>query len=804
MRYVRCWAENRLTRKHFADDCRLLQPQEQLASKARRGEDYEQVEQDAGRLCHRGDILSHRIRRTCSAVARIGTMAPRIFPVLVTLAALALLAAACGGGGAEGGPTEAPDSPEDAAKRFLSLWTEDKFAEMYSLLSAESRTTVDEQKFVDRYTAIKEEARIDEIEYELGVEPSAQQLATPESVEKDSEAGESDDVPFTVTFHTSFFGDITQENAIPLVKEPVEVASTAGQSPQTRDLWRVQWRPSLYFKELDDRSLVHFFVDVPRRGTIYDRNGKPMAVDATLSVVGIVPDLVTDKEAVISRLAAAVGVSEADVRAAVETTLPSYYFIPVKSLPYGTPPEDLIRFNDLVDLGVVVREKVQRVYPHGSAAAHTLGYLTEITEEELEGLAPRGFISGDLIGAYGIEGEKDEVLAGERGALLATLTPEGSISREITEKPAVPGKDIHLTIDIDVQLNAEKQLGDRVGSIVAMDPRDNSVLALATYPRFDPNEFITGLSAEKYNSLVNDPREPFLHRPLLATYPPGSTFKVVTAAAGLERGGFGAGATFHCVPVWTRLGEDFAQKNWQTTDRGWLTVAEGLMASCNPVFFDIAATIDPIDENILPQFARAFGYGALTGINALDEAPGVVPDAKWKEENIGDYWYTGDAVNMAIGQGFVTVTPLQIANAYSAIASSGLLRKPLLIRSIGEPGGAAIQEFAAETIAPLPVSAGTLDIIRQGLTLVTHSTGGTSYRVFAGSSVDAAGKSGTSEDISYGANHVFFIAYANRGDPSIVALAALETGESGSGEAGPMVRRILEGYISGTAVSAAP
>jgi penicillin-binding protein 2 len=361
-----------------------------------------------------------------------------------------------------------------------------------------------------------------------------------------------------------------------------------------------------------------------------------------------------------------------------------------------------------------------------------------------------------------------------------------------------------LTIDIDVQLNAEKQLGDRVGSIVAMNPRDNSVLALATYPRFDPNEFITGLSAEKYNALVNDPRQPFLHRPLLATYPPGSTFKVVTAAAGLERGGFSAGSTFHCVPVWTRLGEEFAQKNWQTTDRGWLTVAEGLMASCNPVFFDIAATIDPIDENILPQFARGFGYGSLTGINALDEAPGVVPDAKWKEENIGDYWYTGDAVNMAIGQGFVTVTPLQIANAYSAIASSGLLRKPLLIKSIGEPGGAAIQEFAAETIAPLPVSAGNLDIIRQGLYLVTQSPSGTSYRTFVGSSVDAAGKSGTSEDIAFGANHVFFVAYANRGDPSIVALAALETGESGSGEAGPMVRRILEGYIASTVVSAAP
>jgi penicillin-binding protein 2 len=142
-----------------------------------------------------------------------------------------------------------------------------------------------------------------------------------------------------------------------------------------------------------------------------------------------------------------------------------------------------------------------------------------------------------------------------------------------------------------------------VGSIVAMDPQDNSVLALASYPRFNPNDFIAGLSQEQVNSLYNDPRQPFLHRPLLAEYPPGSTFKVVTAAAGLEKGGFDQSSTFHCVPVWNKLGDEFAQKNWQTVDRGWLTVAGGLMASCNPVFFDIAATLDPMTEH--PAAVRA-------------------------------------------------------------------------------------------------------------------------------------------------------------------------------------------------------
>jgi len=218
----------------------------------------------------------------------------------------------------------------------------------------------------------------------------------------------------------------------------------------------------------------------------------------------------------------------------------------------------------------------------------------------------------------------------------------------------------------------------------------------------------------------------------------------------------------------------------------------------------LAKAADEADEYALPNMARAFGFGSLSGINGLQEATGIVPDPKWKEENIGEPWYRGDAVNMGIGQGFVTATPLQIANAYSAISSSGVLRKPLLVSKISEFGGVLSQDLAAEQVNPLPVAPGTLDAIRQGLGLVIHSAGGTSAGQWAGSSVDAAGKSGTAEDIGFGANHVFFVAYANRGDPSIIALAALETGESGSREAAPMVRRILEAYIGGALVTAGP
>jgi len=704
------------------------------------------------------------------------------------LIALALLAASCGGSGSE--QLEPPKTPEDTVERFLTLWQEGKYSDMYDLVASEAMLNITADKFVERYEAIADEATITDIEFQL--KPSA----TPNAPEQS----------YSITIRSAFFGDLRQDNTMTLVQEDVPQPSPeGGGGAGTHKEWRVLWQPSLVFAELDDRSLVHFFTRIPHRGGIYDRTGKELAVDAALAVVGIVPDRLTDKEAVIARLSQAAGLPPEEVRAKVETTLPSYYFIPVKTLPYGSPPEEVQKYLDMVDLGVVVREETQRVYPHGAAAGHVLGYMTEVTEEQLLELGPKGFEPGDKIGAFGLEGAMNDVLSGERGGLLATVSPEGMITATIAEKASAPGRDVHLTIDINVQKKTEAELGERVGSIVVMDPRDNAVLALASFPRFDPNAFYRGLTDAEFGALNGDARLPFLHRPLLATYPTGSVFKVVTLAAGVEKGGFSTSSTIHCVPVWTGLGEEFAQKNWQTVDRGYLTPAEGLMASCNPVFFELAKGADEHDEYALPNMARSFGYGSISGINGgLDEAPGIVPDPKWKEENIGEPWYRGDAVNMGIGQGFVTATPLQIANAYSSIASSGVLRKPLLVRKISEFGGVLSQDFQAEQVAPLPVSPGTLDAIREGLGLVIHSAGGTSTAQWAGSSVDAAGKSGTAEDIGFGADHVFFVAYANRSDPSILALAALETGESGSREAAPMVRRILEAYIAGALVTAEP
>jgi len=528
--------------------------------------------------------------------------------ILAPLAILALLAAACGGSGSK--EQEPPKTPEETAERFLSLWKERKYNEMYDFVSSEAKLNIASDKFVERYQAITDEATITDLDYQ---------------VKAGASPGNADQA-FSVTFHTAFFGDIAEDNSMSLLQEQVPQPTTSeNKEAQTRREWRIKWKPSLFFEELDDRSLVHFFTRIPRRGGIYDRNGKELAVDGSVAVIGIVRDSITDPEATIARLTQATGLPEAEIRAKVESNQPSYYFIPVKTLPYGAPPEEVQKYRDLVDFGVVVRQDTQRVYPNGASAAHVIGYMTELTEEQLKDLRPKGFQPGDRIGASGLEGSMNDVLNGERGGLLATITPEGQIAHQIAEKPAVAGKDIQLTLDINVQKKTEAELGERVGSIVVMDPRDNAILALASFPRFDPNAFIRGLSPEEFNALSNDPRQPFLHRPLLATFPTGSVFKVVTLAAGVEKGGFTTSSTIHCPPVWTGLGEQLAQKNWQTVDRGYLTPAEGLMASCNPVFFELAKGADEHDEYALPNMARAFGFGSLTGVKGLQEAAGIVP-----------------------------------------------------------------------------------------------------------------------------------------------------------------------------------
>lgn len=658
----------------------------------------------------------------------------------------------------------------DAARHFLSLWQMGHYTDMYRLLSSESQQALPEERFVSRFQEIANEATITATQIEL----------------VDTRQRDSDSYTYTITYQTSLFGAIKQQNSLPLVHEAE---------------WRVKWSPSLIFTQLTDSTLVRLVVDAPARGAILDRNGQPLASNGTVATVGTSKglmqstDKVPDPNAAIAALSQALAVPESTIRSRLaDSNLGPDSFIPLATLPYDTPAARRAEIERIP--GALIEDRPQRVYPHGALAAQTLGYVGAITADQLTKLRQSGYQEGDVLGQTGLEAAFETVLRGKAALGLDAITQDGRVAAQIAHREGAPAVDVVTSLDPVAQQAAETALGDRTGTVVVLDPRDNSVLALASHPSFDPNQLVSGLSSEQFQRLQNDPARPFLNRPLLATYAPGSTFKVVTAAAGLEQGGYSPTSMLPCTPVWYGLGPDNPKKNWTTADNEPLTIAQGLMRSCDPVFYEIGLRLYQRDPNLLTREAADFGAGKPTGINGLDEASGIDPGPDWKHQMLHQPWYPGDSVNMSIGQGYLTMTPIQIANMFSAIAQGGNLRAPLLVREIRRAGNAGPpqQQFATKEIGHLPLSASTLAVIREGMRLVVQDPRGTAYSVFAGSGLDAAGKSGTAEE-GGNLNHVLFAAYAPRSAPQAVVVAILDRGEFGSVEAGPITRDVLKAIV---------
>jgi penicillin-binding protein 2 len=667
-------------------------------------------------------------------------------------------------------PKPSPNS-SDTAQKFIDLWRQQQYASMYDLLTTTAKQAITQDKFVARYNAIADEATI------TAIAPSF----TPPA---DKQA---DQIPYSVTYTTALFGAVRQDMQMPLVREA--------------DGWRVQWTPSLIFADLGATNLVHVFEDIPKRGAILARDGTPLAITASVGVVGTSralmnnPSIVKDRASAVAQLAQRLGIDAATINQKInDASSAADYFIKLKTLPYNYPADQRNTLEALP--GVVIQDVDQRVYPLGTAAAHTVGYIARISADQLKQLRGEGYSEDDLLGQTGIEATFEKQLAGKRSARLTIISPDGQVVKELASRPGAPAMEVVTTIDVKAQQAAEAALGNqRSGSLVMLDPTDNSVLAMASHPSFDPNWFVQGLTDQQAAQVFDESKKPLLDRATLATYPPGSTFKVITASAGLERGGLTPQSTLPCPPVWYGLGQNLPKKNWRPDDLGKITIADALMTSCNPVFYQVGLDLDKQDPNILPSFTAAYGYGRPTGINGVDEAAGIDPNPDWKQKTLNQPWFTGDSVNMAIGQGYLLVTPLQVANAYSALVRNGDLRTPLLVKELRPAvAGGQPQEFQSKPIDQVPVSASTVQVIKDGMTRVVQDPRGTAYDTFKGSRLDAAGKSGTAEDQGL-QNHVLFVAFAPRTAPKAVAVVVLDEGESGSLEAGPMVRNALEGYL---------
>jgi penicillin-binding protein 2 len=428
-------------------------------------------------------------------------------------------------------------------------------------------------------------------------------------------------------------------------------------------------------------------------------------------------------------------------------------------------------------------------YPGGTLAAHVLGFVWESSGHEAPGHeagdSPGGAGEPAERGAAGLERWGEAFLAGVSGGRLIIRGADGGERATVATRPPRPGATLELTLDRELQRRAEALLGNRVGAIVAVDPRDGAVLALASRPTFDPATL--GGSREP-------PAAALLDRATEATYPIASLFKVVAMAAGLESGEYDPASAFRCTGLWRGLGSGPTLEDSVTAGHGALTLSEGLVQSCNVVFYEVAKRLDDLDPHLLPAVAHGFGLGAPTGLVGLDEAAGTIPDPRTKEDASG-LWSARDAAELAIGHGGMEATPLQVARLYAALANGGTLRAPVLVRQVVDADGRVLRAQGSEPDGRLPLAEEHLAAIQAAMRSVVADPRGTAAVAFRGFTVPTAGKTGSAESDD-ARLHAWFVGYAPIDAPEIVVVALVEHGGGGGEVAAPLVRGVLEAYFS--------
>ena len=455
-----------------------------------------------------------------------------------------------------------------------------------------------------------------------------------------------------------------------------------------------------------------------------------------------------------------------------------------------------------------VDEIAVREYPNGPLAAHVLGYTGAISEDQFRSSdVYAGYELGDTVGKTGAERQFESVLQGDKGWRRIEVNASGRPQGIVDEQPARPGNDIQITIDIEVQRVAEEQLAaaiaearrqgyvnTKAGAAVVLDIASGEVIAMASAPGYDPSAFLGGISTAEWERLTDKASEyPLNNRAIMAAYPPASTFKVVTAIAGMETGIASENSTYRCTGTWTDMGKQWPKRCWKRSGHGTLSLRSGMKHSCDVVFYEIGYELYKRKAEELQSVSRAFGLGTKTGIDLPGEVAGRVPDAEWKKEfnrNYPEYqmWLPGDTVNMSIGQGDMLTSPLQMAAVYAGIANDGAVMRPHVLKAVLDSTGAVARTVEPELLIETGASDASLAAVGRSLIDVTRD--GTAKGAFAGFGVSVAGKTGTAE-VRGKDDYAWFCAYAPAGEPRYAVAVVVEQGGHGGSVTGPAARNIL-------------
>lgn len=452
--------------------------------------------------------------------------------------------------------------------------------------------------------------------------------------------------------------------------------------------------------------------------------------------------------------------------------------------------------------GVSLRVRPQRSYLTHGMMAHILGYIGEISPKQLRLLRKRGYGSGDAVGKFGLEKKWERHLAGRSGGEQVEVDAFGRKVRVLDRLKSSPGHNVILTVDKDLQQTAHTLLEGKEGTIVVMEVKTGAILAMVSAPSFDPNTFARGLTPKEWRALMFHKERPLHNRAIQGQFPPGSIFKIVVALAGLNADVIRPRQRFFCSGSHVVGNRVF--RDWKKQGHGHVDLHKALVESCDVYFYQLGQKLG-VDR--IAEYSRLFGLGSATGIDLDDEKPGLIPDKKWKKQRYKQPWYPGETPSVAIGQGFVSVTPLQMVNFISAVANGGTLHRPWFVRRVEAANGEIVEQYGPATTNQIPLNKKHLQAVRSALRDVVHSDRGTGKRARSAYAT-VAGKTGTaqvvqvrgkmikSEDLPYEVrDHAWFIAYAPAEDPEIAVVTLVEHGGHGGSTSAPITKEIIDTYF---------
>ena len=565
----------------------------------------------------------------------------------------------------------------------------------------------------------------------------------------------------------------------------------------TYGLWQLQVSNNNKYADLAEKNRIRDVPMLAPRGRILDREGREIVTNYPSFTALLMRDSTRDLSTDADLIAAGLHMDPKEIRDRIHrfASMPQYQPIYLKD-DITQDEEAFIEAhrNELPELETIMAHR--RLYPRKGFMAHLIGYVGEVSEQMLNQPQFELYNPGDVVGKSGVELEYNQILMGQNGSKQVLVNSHGKEMGELGEKPATPGKPLKLTVDIDLQIAAEEALEDKNGAVVAMDPHTGEILAMASRPTFDPNDFTVRISRDEWSKLVNDPEHPLLNRAIQAQLAPGSTFKILMSVAGWQEG-IAQTLNVHCNGGASFYGRRFGC--WVKSGHGPVSLERAIYQSCDVFFYTLAEKLG-IDR--IAKYATAFGLGQKTGIDLPDEVSGVMPSEEWKIRNFKQKWFAGETISVGIGQGAVAVTPVQLMRAIGAISMGGRMVVPHVVNPTELPSDfLQVAHYTEVKNIPIEPEGWTFITDAMGRVLLPEGTAPSAHIP----GIDIAGKTGSAQIVSLAmrakhannedfAQNGWFVGFTPRRDPDIIVCVLFEGGEHGK-LAARLATQVIKAYV---------